>query len=64
MGEQGQREGGSRGVRHALKVRTLSDDARKLADMHFFETLVRVHCAGEGEPFTGLKPAGTMTPGS
>ncbi len=46
-----------------LKVRSLSDDARKLADMYFFETLVRVHRAGEGEPFTGLKPAGTIDPG-
>jgi hypothetical protein len=26
--------------------------------MYFFETLVRVHRAGEGAPFTGLKPAG------
>ena len=47
----------------ALKVRALSEDARKLADMHFFETLVRVHRAGEGVPFTGLKPAGTIDPG-
>jgi hypothetical protein len=47
----------------ALKVRELSDDARKLADTHFFETLVRVHRAGEGVPFTGLKPAGTIDPG-
>jgi hypothetical protein len=47
----------------ALKVRSLGEDARKLADMHFFETLVRVHRAGEGVPFTGLKPAGTMDPG-
>lgn len=46
----------------ALKVRLLGDDARKLADMHFFETLVRVHRAGEGAPFTGLKPAGTIDP--
>lgn len=46
-----------------LKVRSLNDDARKLADMHFFETLVRVHRAGEGEPFTGLKRAGTIDPG-
>jgi hypothetical protein len=43
-----------------LKVRSLNDDARNLADMHFFETLVRVHRAGEGVPFTGLKPAGTI----
>ncbi len=46
-----------------LKVRSLSDDARKLADMRFFETLVRVHRAGEGEPFAGLKPAGPIDPG-
>lgn len=46
-----------------MKVRTQGDDARKLADMHFFETLVRVHRAAEGEPFTGLKPAGTIDPG-
>lgn len=44
--------------RRALSVRGLSDDARELADYYFFETLVRVHRAGEGEPYTGLKPAG------
>jgi hypothetical protein len=58
---------GEKEVREAfaagLKVRSLSEDARKLADMHFFETLVRVHRAGEGVPFTGLKPAGTIDPG-
>ncbi|HOK44340.1 MAG TPA: DUF6448 family protein [Bryobacteraceae bacterium] len=42
-----------------LKVRTASEDARQLADTYFFETLVRVHRAGEGAPYTGLKPAGT-----
>ena len=42
-----------------LRVRKAGDDARKLADMHFFETLVRVHRASEGAPYTGLKPAGT-----
>ena len=45
-----------------LKVRSLGNDARNLADTHFFETLVRVHRAGEGEPFTGLKPAGAIDP--
>lgn len=45
-----------------IKVRSHGEDARKLADMHFFETLVRLHRAGEGEPFTGLKPAGTIDP--
>jgi hypothetical protein len=46
----------------ALKIRSLNEDARKLADTHFFETLVRVHRAGEGVSFTGLKPAGTIDP--
>lgn len=41
-----------------LAVRKLSPQAKDLADMYFFETLVRVHRAGEGEPYTGLKPAG------
>lgn len=41
-----------------LAVRTLSPEARELADRYFFETLVRVHRAGEGAPYTGLKPAG------
>ena len=41
-----------------LSVRELSPEARELADRFFFETLVRVHRAGEGAPFTGLKPAG------
>ena len=27
--------------------------------MYFFETMVRLHRAGEGAPYTGLKPAGT-----
>lgn len=31
---------------------------RELADQHFFETVVRLHRAGEGAPYTGLKPAG------
>lgn len=39
-------------------VRSLSSEARDLADMYFFETVVRLHRAGEGEPYTGLKPAG------
>ena len=31
---------------------------RELADRYFFETVVHLHRAGEGAPFTGLKPAG------
>ncbi len=41
-----------------LAVRKLGPDAQGLADMYFFETLVRIHRAGEGAPYTGLKPAG------
>ena len=43
----------------ALAVRKLGVEAKELADMFFFETLVRLHRAGEGAPYTGLKPAGT-----
>ena len=41
-----------------LGVRKLNPQAKELADMYFFETLVRIHRAGEGAPYTGLKPAG------
>jgi hypothetical protein len=44
-----------------LAVRGKGSEARDLADMYFFETLVRLHRAGEGAPYTGLKPAGTDT---
>lgn len=43
---------------HAMAVRKLGGEAGALADRHFFETLVRVHRAGEGAGYTGLKPAG------
>jgi hypothetical protein len=41
-----------------VAVRKLSPEAKDMADMYFFETLVRIHRAGEGAPYTGLKPAG------
>jgi Family of unknown function (DUF6448) len=44
--------------RNALAVRKLSPEAKALADTYFFETLVRIHRAGEGAAYTGLKPAG------
>ena len=40
------------------KVRGLSGDARELADRAFLETVIRLHRAGEGAVYTGLKPAG------
>jgi len=45
-----------------LAVRKLSPEAQKLADMYFFETLVRVHRAGESAPYTGVKAAGAIDP--
>ena len=57
-------EGEIRAVfKQVLAVRGESDAAKTLADRFFFETLVRIHRAGEGEPFTGLKPAGDVDPG-
>jgi hypothetical protein len=41
-----------------LAVRKLNAESRSLADQFFFETLVRLHRAGEGAPYTGIKPAG------
>ncbi len=36
--------------------------AYELVEKHFLETLVRLHREGEGAPYTGLKPAGTVKP--
>ena len=41
-----------------LAVRKLNPDAERLADTWFFETLVRIHRAGEGASYDGLKPTG------
>lgn len=46
----------------ASAVRKAGGEAKQLADSYFFETLVRVHRAGEGAPYTGLKPAGQTEP--
>ena len=40
-----------------LAARSANDRARDVADQWFFETVVRIHRASEGEPFTGLKGA-------
>ena len=45
-----------------MAVRAAGAEARALADLYFCETLVRLHRQGEGEPYTGLKPAGTIDP--
>lgn len=53
-GEQEVREAFER----TMRARTLGDDAQEVADRYFFENVVRVHRAGEGASYTGLKPAG------
>lgn len=44
----------------AASAATSGPEAKALAETWFLETLVRVHRAGEGAPFTGLKPAGSV----
>jgi len=48
--------------RQVLKVRKQGEPARSMAEKYFFESLVRIHRAGEGAPYTGLKPAGKVEP--
>lgn len=43
----------------AIKLRNSNPETKETTDMHFFETVVKLHRQGEGEPFEGLKPAGT-----
>ena len=53
------KEGESEVIRAFDRVLPLrADGAREIADLYFFETVVRIHRAGEGAPYTGLKPAG------
>ena len=42
----------------SVAARELAPAAQEVGDLYFFETVVRVHRAGEGAPYTGLKPAG------
>lgn len=41
-----------------MQARKHGGAARDAAYQLFYETTVRLHRAGEGEPFTGIKPAG------
>jgi zinc transport system ATP-binding protein len=43
----------------AMKVRELSPEAKELSEKYLFDSLVRMHRAAEGAPFTGVKPSGT-----
>lgn len=53
-------------IRSAFKktiaVRAKGPEAKELADMYFFETLVRIHRLGENAPYTGLKKAASVEP--
>jgi len=43
-------------------LRDGDNEVYTIVEKHFLETLVRLHRETEGAPFTGLKPAGSMTP--
>ncbi|MEW6671840.1 MAG: DUF6448 family protein [Thermodesulfobacteriota bacterium] len=58
----GEEENIREAFKHTLAVRKLGEEAKQLADMYFFETLVRIHRAGEGAPYTGLKPGAAIDP--
>ena len=45
-----------------LKYKNGDPQVYLLLEKHFLETLVRIHREGEGEPYTGLKPAGATEP--
>lgn len=46
----------------ALTERVKGPEAQEKADMKFIETIVRIHRAGEGAPFSGMKPASAIEP--
>jgi hypothetical protein len=48
--------------KETVAIRTKGEEIKAFADRYFFETLVRLHRAGEGEAYTGLKPAGRVEP--
>lgn len=44
-----------------IKYKKDDSEVYELLEKHFLETLVRLHREGEGEPYTGLKPAGSTS---
>jgi hypothetical protein len=57
-----QEKGVREAFKRALAAKTKAPAVKEKAEMHFFETLVRIHRAGEGAPFTGLKPGEAIEP--
>lgn len=45
-----------------MNVRGTNAEVREMADMYFFETVVRLHRMSEGVGYTGLKPATAVAP--
>lgn len=45
-----------------VKLKDVDVEIYQIVEKHFLETLVRLHRETEGAPFTGLKPAGSVTP--
>ncbi|RXJ44319.1 DUF6448 family protein [Gelidibacter gilvus] len=43
------------------KLKSGDTEVYAIVEKHFLENLVRLHRETEGEPYTGLKPAGSMT---
>ena len=41
-----------------IRARNGNPTINEVAELYFYDTVVRVHRAGEGAPYTGLKPAG------
>jgi hypothetical protein len=50
------------GFARTLVVRRQGPEARELAEMHFFETLVRLHRLGENAPYTGVSQGTKLDP--
>jgi tRNA-dihydrouridine synthase len=48
--------------KNTLEVRKLNEQAKQLADKHFFETVVRLHRKGENASYDGLKYEDTVDP--
>jgi hypothetical protein len=48
----------ARAFERAAIARNQGAEAKSVADRYFMETVVRLHRAGEGAPYTGLQPSG------
>lgn len=44
-----------------IKLKNEDQEVYSIVEKHFLETLVRLHRETEGEPYTGLKPLGSVT---